>query len=118
MTKAASRNSPPLEPPKLGSDCPGLTAPRAGVHDPIGSTFGGCEGGSCSSFRSFQGSAMTALPPDVMSVPQRARRLGVSTWTAYRLAEKGELPGAFKVGAQWRVSVPRFEREIHGEPTP
>lgn len=24
---------------------------------------------------------------------------------------------AFKVGAQWRISVPRFLAEVHGEPT-
>ena len=41
--------------------------------------------------------------------------LGIAVSTAYRLAAAGEIPGAFKVGAQWRVSKPKFLREVHGE---
>ena len=55
-----------------------------------------------------------ALPPHVKPISWAAKRLAISTTTAYRLAEVGRLPGVFKVGAQWRVSVPRFEHEIHG----
>jgi excisionase family DNA binding protein len=55
-----------------------------------------------------------ALPPDVKPISWAAKRLAISTTTAYRLAEVGRLPGVFKVGAQWRVSVPRFEQEVHG----
>jgi len=55
-----------------------------------------------------------ALPEDVQTISWAARRLAIGTSTAYRLAETGRLPGVFKVGAQWRISVPRFEREIHG----
>jgi excisionase family DNA binding protein len=54
------------------------------------------------------------LPDDVQTISWAARRLAISTTTAYRLAESGRLPGVFKVGAQWRVSVPRFEQEVHG----
>jgi excisionase family DNA binding protein len=54
------------------------------------------------------------LPRDVKRISWAARRLGISNSTAYRLAESGKLPGAFKAGAQWRVSVPRFLREVHG----
>jgi len=43
-----------------------------------------------------------------------AERLGIGDSTAYRLAPLGKIPGAFKVGAQWRVSVPKFLREVHG----
>lgn len=55
-----------------------------------------------------------ALPPDVKPISWAAERLAVSTTTAYRLAEVGRLPGVFKVGAQWRISVPRFEQQVHG----
>jgi excisionase family DNA binding protein len=58
---------------------------------------------------------VTALPDDVQHLSWAAERLEIGVSTAYRLAAAGELPGAFKVGAQWRVSLPRFEREIHGE---
>lgn len=57
---------------------------------------------------------MTALPSDVELLSWAAEQLGIGVSTAYRLAAIGELPGAFKVGAQWRVSVPRFQREVHG----
>ena len=58
---------------------------------------------------------MTALPDDVQRLAWAAEHLGIGVSTAYRLAEAGNLPGAFRVGAQWRVSVPRFMREVHGE---
>jgi excisionase family DNA binding protein len=51
---------------------------------------------------------------DVELLEWAATQLGIGRSTAYRLAESGQLPGAFKVGAQWRVSVPRFLAEIHG----
>ena len=54
------------------------------------------------------------LPDDVQLLSWAAEQLGVSKATAYRLAESGRVPGAFKIGAQWRVSVPRFMREVHG----
>ena len=56
-----------------------------------------------------------ALPDDVKHLSWAAERLGVSCSTAYRLALLGQIPGAFKVGAQWRVSVPRFNAVVHGE---
>jgi len=58
---------------------------------------------------------MTVLPADVRSLSWAAEQLGIGVSTAYRLAAADQLPGAFKVGAQWRVSVPRFLREVHGE---
>jgi hypothetical protein len=56
------------------------------------------------------------MAADVQSLAWAADRLGIGVSTAYRLAPTGAIPGAFKVGAQWRVSVPRFLAEIHGEP--
>ncbi len=55
-----------------------------------------------------------ALPKDVRLLTWAAEELGIAPSTAYRLAATGQIPGAFKVGAQWRVSVPKFLREVHG----
>lgn len=56
------------------------------------------------------------LPPDLLTVPEAAKRLGISQATAYRLARKGTLPGLVRIGHQLRVSVPRLERHLHEEP--
>ncbi len=56
-----------------------------------------------------------ALPADVQHLSWAADQLGIGTSTAYRLAAIGQIPGAFKVGAQWRVSKPKFEAEVHGQ---
>lgn len=58
---------------------------------------------------------MTALTGDVRPLAWAAEELGIGLSTAYRLAAIGQLPGAFKVGAQWRVSVPAFLRIVHGQ---
>jgi len=58
---------------------------------------------------------VTVLPADVRPLSWAAEQLGIGVSTAYRLAAAGRLPGAFKIGVQWRVSVPRFLREVHGE---
>ena len=55
---------------------------------------------------------MTVLPSDVAPLSWAADQLGISTSTAYRIA--GTIPGAFRVGAQWRVSKPRFLQIVHG----
>jgi excisionase family DNA binding protein len=59
--------------------------------------------------------ATTALPGDVAHLSWAAKRLGIGLSTAYRLAAAGQIPGAFKVGSQWRVSKPKFEAEVHGQ---
>jgi excisionase family DNA binding protein len=56
-----------------------------------------------------------SLPEDVQHLSWAAEQLGIATSTAYRLVAVGKIPGAFRVGAQWRVSVPRFLAEVHGE---
>ena len=58
--------------------------------------------------------ASTTLPPDVRLLAWGAEQLGIGTSTAYRLAAAGQMPGAFKVGGQWRISVPRFLTLVHG----
>ena len=55
-----------------------------------------------------------ALPDDVKHLSWAAEQLDIGESTAYRLAAVGQIPGAFKVGAQWRVSKPKFEAEVHG----
>jgi hypothetical protein len=54
------------------------------------------------------------MTKDVRNLKWAADELGIGVSTAYRLAPQGDIPGAFKVGAQWRVSVPAFLREVHG----
>jgi len=56
-----------------------------------------------------------SLPDDVQHLSWAAEQLGIGTSNAYRLVAVGKIPGAFRVGAQWRVSVPRFLAEVHGE---
>jgi excisionase family DNA binding protein len=56
-----------------------------------------------------------SLPADVELLPWAAEQLGIGKATAYRLAAAGQLPGLFRVGSQYRISVPRFLREIHGD---
>lgn len=60
-------------------------------------------------------SRVTQMPPDLLTIPQAAERLGISRTSAWRRAKAGELPGAFKIGALWRVSVVKLDRFIHGD---
>lgn len=53
--------------------------------------------------------------PDLISVPDAARRIGLHADTLYRLCRTGQFPPALQIGARWRVSVPRLERYLHGE---
>lgn len=55
-----------------------------------------------------------SFPSDVEVLSWAAEQLGIGESTAYRIAPLGQIPGAFKVGAQWRVSVPKFMRQVHG----
>jgi hypothetical protein len=52
---------------------------------------------------------------DVAHLSWAAKRLNIGLSTAYRLAPLGQIPGAFRVGVQWRVSVPRFNAVVHGQ---
>jgi excisionase family DNA binding protein len=58
------------------------------------------------------------LPPDLLTIPMLARRLGISETTARSMVRTGQVPEAFKVGRQWRISRPRLERRLHGTPSP
>lgn len=55
-----------------------------------------------------------ARPDDVQPLAWAAQQLGIGVSTAYRLVSTGQIPGAFRVGGQWRISVPRFLAEVHG----
>jgi excisionase family DNA binding protein len=52
--------------------------------------------------------------PYVASVPEAAKLLGISKDLAYDLALRGELPGAFRLGRRWRVSLVRLRAAVHG----
>jgi hypothetical protein len=49
----------------------------------------------------------------VRSLSWAATELGIAVSTARALAERGRLPGAFKLGDKlWRVSVPKFRADV------
>ena len=58
--------------------------------------------------------AASTFPSYVRHLAWAAEQLGIGTSTAYRIAAAGKMPGAFKVGGQWRISVPRFLTLVHG----
>ena len=59
-----------------------------------------------SRYRLVEGHVTTSLPADIKHLSWAAEQLGIGTPTAYRLVAAGEIPGAFKVRAQWGISVP------------
>ena len=46
-----------------------------------------------------------------LSIEEVARYFAVTPKTVYRLAQRGEMPG-FKIGGQWRFSLPLLERWV------
>lgn len=54
--------------------------------------------------------------PDLIGIPEAARRVGLHADTLYRLSREGRFPPAIQIGSKWRVSVPRLEKFLHGEP--
>ena len=42
-------------------------------------------------------------PPELLKIAEVAQLLRISASNAYRMAERGELPGAVKVGGLWRI---------------
>ena len=56
------------------------------------------------------------LPPDLLTVPAAAQRLGVSPNTIYRMAASDAAPAwILRIGKSIRVSTPRLERYLHGD---
>ena len=52
--------------------------------------------------------------PLVVDLPYVARLLGRSVESLKKSAQKGVLPGAFKVGRDWRVDRDRLRQHICG----
>jgi len=59
---------------------------------------------------------MTTEAPVLLRIEEVAAKLRIGRTKAYELAQAGELPGAFKVGGQWRVRRREFLAWV-GEPT-
>jgi hypothetical protein len=55
--------------------------------------------------------------PDLMTVPQAARRIGKHPESLYRQCRAGTFPPAVKIAGSWRVSAPRLEAYLRGEIT-
>ena len=53
--------------------------------------------------------------PDLISVPETARKLGIHADTLYALCRAGQFPPAIQIGSRWRISVPKLSRYLHGE---
>ena len=64
---------------------------------------------------SKQASSPLVNNPEWLSIPQLARRIGVSAESLYRRARNGELPGCAHVGRRFTVNYDRFEVLMVGE---
>jgi len=58
----------------------------------------------------------TSLDPPAYTIAEAAERLSLSEATAYRLARRGELPGAARIGRSWRVDARRLDAELFDRP--
>ena len=47
--------------------------------------------------------------------PDAGGQLGLSKNSTYEAAERGEVPGAFRIGKRWLVSRETFERFLSGK---
>lgn len=52
--------------------------------------------------------------PEYISVPEWARRLGISKDSAYKAARLGQIPGCFAVGRLYRVNWSAFVERAGG----
>ena len=48
------------------------------------------------------------MSPEFISIPEWARRLGISADSAYKAARTGAIPGCFAIGRLYRVNWPVF----------
>ena len=55
------------------------------------------------------------IEPATMRVEEAAKLLGVSRQTGYDLANRGELPGALRLGRRWVVSRKVLEAWLEGK---
>jgi predicted DNA-binding transcriptional regulator AlpA len=49
-----------------------------------------------------------AVEPEFISIPEWARRIGISNESAYKAARLGQIPGCFNIGRLYRVNWPVF----------
>lgn len=63
------------------------------------------------------GTNRPAMSPDLVTLPEAGRILGLSDNTMYRMAanELQRPEWILKLGRSYRVSVPRLKRWLHGE---
>jgi excisionase family DNA binding protein len=54
-------------------------------------------------------SASADRPQEALTIAETAARLHVSTASVYRLARRGKLPGAARVGRSWRIDSRRLD---------
>jgi len=50
-----------------------------------------------------------------LTIPEAARLLRVAERTVYTLARRGDLPGAVKVGNQWRIDRESLMEWVRGQ---
>jgi hypothetical protein len=55
--------------------------------------------------------------PAFISVPEWARRMGISADSAYKAARLGQIPGCFAIGRLYRVNWTVFVRRAGDEPS-
>ena len=53
---------------------------------------------------------------EFISVPEWARRVGISKDSAYKAARLGQIPGCFVIGRLYRVNWPVFLRRAGADP--
>jgi hypothetical protein len=46
--------------------------------------------------------------PEFISIPEWAKRLGISAESGYKAARLGEIPGCFNIGRLYRINWPVF----------
>jgi excisionase family DNA binding protein len=57
----------------------------------------------------------TDNPHDLLTIVEAADYIRIPRPTAYCLAEKGQLPGAFKIGGRWRVKKAALDDLVRKE---
>jgi hypothetical protein len=60
---------------------------------------------------------MTERDTEFISIPEWARRVGVSADSAYKAARLGRIPGCFSIGRLYRVNWLAFARRTGCDPT-
>jgi len=57
------------------------------------------------------------FPSDFLTVNGFAEYMQIHPMTVHRHIRQGIVPGAFKVGGQWRISRERYMESVIGEPS-